>query len=72
MPGRVIGAGLAGAALAVPYAIGTDVAFAAHSWEWDMGGVPLLLSSLLFLGFLTGVTAGLAALRAPTWRRRSA
>jgi len=61
MPGRVIGAGLAGAALAVPYAIGTDVAFAAHSREWDMGGIPLLLSSLLFLGFLTGVTAGLAA-----------
>ena len=65
MLGRVIGAGLAGAALAVPYAIGTDAAFAAHSREWDMGGIPLLLSSLLFVGFLTGVTAGVAAPRRP-------
>lgn len=61
MLGRALAAGLAGAALAVPYAVGTDVAFAAHAREWDMGGIPLLLSSLVFVGFLTGVTAGLAA-----------
>lgn len=62
---RSAGAGAAGALAALTYTAAAGAAFAAHSRQWEMGGIPLVLSAWVFTGFLAGSVASLLAGRRP-------
>jgi hypothetical protein len=61
----VLSAGALGGATAAVYAVLTGIAFHDMSRAWEMGAIPLLLASFVFVGLLSGIVAGLGCRRHP-------